>query len=325
MTDTHGMLGRLPERPESEAPRLKLARFLDRDALPPTPALVDWVSKVSGWGMLGNDSWSDCVFAAVGHMIEAATCYGQGATVKVSLADVLKGYSDVTGFDQQAGPPGRNPTDRGTVIQDALSHWRKTGIGDHKILAFARVDHRNLDEVTAALNLFGHLMVGVDFPSAGMAQFDHGQPWDVVANDGGSDGGHAVTLGFDASGGPLKAVSWGRAQPLTPAWWSRYVREAWVVIMPEWLDAVGHAPAGLDLYGLGEALSELTHGKTPNPFPQPAPVPTPPPSPTPAPTHDAVDDALATAVQPWLATPHRGDAAKVAAALKTYLTKRGLA
>src|SRR5437879_3603415 len=147
--------GRKPPHPEDTHPRLKLAHFLT-GTLPPVPATVDYLSKVTDWPMYGNDDWGDCVWAMIGHTIEAATAYGQGKTVEVTEADVLKGYSDVTGFDPHAGRPGENPTDQGTVIQDALSYWRKTGVGGHKILAFAQVDHRNQDEVATALYLFGH-------------------------------------------------------------------------------------------------------------------------------------------------------------------------
>jgi hypothetical protein len=46
---------------------------------------------------------------------------------------------------------------------------------------------------------------------------------------------------------------------------SHNCEEAWVVVTPEWLSAVGVTPTGLDLYGLGEEFSRLTG--EPNPIP----------------------------------------------------------
>lgn len=273
--------GRLPPHPESTHPRLKLAPFLT-GTYPPAPATVDYLSKVHDWPMYGNDRWGDCVWAMIGHTIEAATTYGQGATVKVTDTDVLKGYSDVTGFDPGAGPPGDNPTDNGTVIQDALDYWRKTGIGGHKILAFAQVDHTNADEVDAALYLFGHLQVGIRFPASAMDQFNASQPWDLVPHTS-IEGGHAIDMGSKN-----EAITWAKRQAFTQAFWRTYVEEAWVTITPEWINAAGLAPEGLDVAALNAAFTGLT-GK-PGPFPA-TPQPTPPP--TPAPPSDPLAELAA--------------------------------
>lgn len=279
--------GRRPPHPEHTHPRVKFAQ-IRTGALPARPTLVDYVSRVADWPMLANDSFGDCVWAAAGHIIEAATTYGQGTTVKVSDADVLKGYHDVTGFD-----PSDPATDQGTVIQDALAYWRKVGIGGHKILAYAQVDVRNLDEVAEALYLFGHLELGINFPGSAMDQFNAGEPWDVVPGAS-IEGGHAVNLGLTRdtttakpsfsprqhlvgrnARGNYEVVTWGRVQEMTPAFWAKYVEEAWIVITPEWEEATGGSPAGIDKARLGSLFTQLTgelapFGPTPTP---PAPVP----------------------------------------------------
>src|SRR2546430_10990929 len=59
-----------------------------------------------------------------------------------------------------------------------------------------------------------------------MDQFNAGQPWDVVADDGGIDGGHAVALvGYDPDA--WYVLTWGRVQKVTRAWFAKYVEEAW--------------------------------------------------------------------------------------------------
>jgi hypothetical protein len=304
-------LGRRPPRTPAEAPRLALGQFL-RGPLPPVPAVVDWVSQVAEWPLYGNDQWGCCVFAAAGHMIEAVTTYGRGTGTMPTTDELLAAYSAVTGFDPNAGPPGANDTDQGTVIQDALSYWRKAGIAGHRILAFAEVDVHNITQVDSALALFGHLMIGVNFPAIAMDQFNAGQPWTTVTDDGGIDGGHAVDLGYDATG-TLKVITWARVQTLTPAWWERYVEEAWVIISPEWLTAAGANPAGIDLHALGDAFTTLTG----QPFPA-MPTPTPPPA------GDPADHVLVAALDHWSREHHVANNARAAHAYQAWKTAKGL-
>ena len=129
-----GKFGRKPNDPSKL--RVRLAGHLT--AVPPSPAVVDWLSKVQSWPMYGNDRYGDCVWAMIGHAVEAYTTYGQGSTVTVTEADVLKGYADVTGFN-----PDDPSTDQGTVIQDALNYWRKTGVGGAIGTAIAAFGHGN--------------------------------------------------------------------------------------------------------------------------------------------------------------------------------------
>jgi hypothetical protein len=241
--------------------------FLKPAELPAVPPIVDWVSLIENWPMFANDAWGDCVFAMIGHSIQAATRYGQGATVTLTDGQILDAYSAVTGFDINAGPPGSNPTDNGTVIQDALNYWRKEGIGDHKILAFGQLDHENPAEVMSALHLFGHIQLGINFPASAMSQFNAGQPWDVVQGAR-VEGGHAINLGFtrnDRGEYEWKPVSWAELLDMTQEFYLEYVEEAWVVITPEWLDTVGNFPEGIDTAALGGAFTELTG--EPSPFP----------------------------------------------------------
>jgi hypothetical protein len=307
-----GRLGRLPYDPSK--PALLLT---DRVAatVPPNPVVADWLSKVPSWPMYGNDQWGDCVWAMTGHMIEAWTQYAGGAAVEVTTEQLLAAYSAVTGFDPNAGLPGENPTDQGTNIQDALGYWRKTGVAGHKILAFAKVDHTNPDEVEAAINLFGSLAVGVNLPSSAQDQFSAGQEWTVVAGSS-IEGGHAIHAGaYDTATKDARIITWGAVQTLNDPWWDAYVEEAWVVVTPEWVEATGATPSGLDLQGLGDDFASITG--EPNPFP-PAPTPSPVPSP---PVADP-DQALALVATPWVAEHHWGSTRHIAQALAAWLTAK---
>ena len=72
----------------------KRALMLDRQGLttpPPPPALTDSLSKVGSWPIYGNDKYGDCVWAMIGHTIQAWTTYATGTTVTLPLAAGLKG------------------------------------------------------------------------------------------------------------------------------------------------------------------------------------------------------------------------------------------
>ena len=320
-----GKLGRRPPYPADTHPRLRLGDFLDYATLPPIPAQVDYLSEVTDWPVYLNDQIGDCTCAAAGHMIEAWSRYGAGTTVEVTDQDVLTAYEAVGGY-----VPGDPATDQGAVMQDVLGYWRKTGIGGHRILAFAQVDVTNFAEVYAALYLFGTVYIGVNFPASAMQQFDAGQPWSVVADDGGIIGGHAVNLG-QRDGTGLKVVTWGRVQDLDQAWFGRYCEEAWIVCDQEWITATGGSPEGLDVAALNAAFTEITGGQ-PGPFPvQPQPGPTPTPTPVPpgpppgpAPDPDPDDLALVAALDPWAAHHHTGVNHKAAHAYLTWKAAKGL-
>lgn len=298
MTLTTFRGGRLPAQPAR--PQLRLRDYLTAGAVPPAPATADWLSRVQSWPMYLNDQLGDCTCAAVGHMIQAETTYGQGTTVTVADQDVLTAYEKVGGYN-----PADPSTDQGAVIQDVLGYWQKTGLAGHKILAYASVDVSNPAEIKAAIDLFGAVDIGFNFPASAMTQFNNGQPWDVVKGSK-IEGGHSAPVGAYGSDGTLTCVTWGAVQKMTAAFWTKYVDEAWVVITQDWLNAQGLDPQGLNLYALGQDYAALT-GK-PNPIPAPAPQPQPTPSPTPAPTP----------------TPAPVTAQQLAAGVRAYLTSQGV-
>lgn len=258
------------------------------------PDVIDELSEVADWPVYLNDQIGDCTVAAAGHMIEAWTRYGRGTTVEITDIDVVLAYRAVSGYD-----PARPETDRGAVMQDVLDYWRRVGIGGHKILAFAQVNHHDPAEVATALYLFGHVYVGLKVPRSAEDQFRAGQPWDVVPDDGGIVGGHAVDLGAR----PYRVVTWGRLQEVTGAFWDRYVEEAWVVADEDWINVNGSCPAGLDTTELNRQFTALTE--------QPGPFATGDP-----------DAALAAVAAPWVAEHHIGDNRRMATALLAWLTAR---
>ncbi|MFF7881072.1 hypothetical protein ACH40F_07655 [Streptomyces sp. NPDC020794] len=280
-------LGKLPAQPAR--PHLKLSAVL-RDRLAAPPASADWQADTIQWPMYGNADWGDCVFAEIGHAVNQATFYATGTEVEPTDKDILGAYSKVTGFNPNAGPPGNNPTDQGTNVQDAMAFWRKTGIAGHKIVAYASLDVSNLTEIRQAIALFGSISIGFNFPDSAMNQFNNGQPWDVVTGAT-IEGGHCVLAGaYDKNG--VGVVTWGAETKMTWRFWHAYVDEAWVALDEDGLEKAGAYFTGApSFYALGEEFAALTNEPnpipapqpTPSPTPQPTPVPTPPPAPAPSP------------------------------------------
>lgn len=240
--------GRKPA--QHDRPHLKLAHILRPD-LPAAPASADWVSAVPGsaWGMLGNDELGDCTCAGVGHK-RIGDCYvNQGVTLDVSTADAIKFYEN---FGYIPGDPN---TDQGAVCQDVLEFWQKYGFKGERILAFAKVDIRNEEEVKQAISLFGQVYTGFDVPESAMKQFQNGETWDVIQGDS-LDGGHCVTLGaYDSDG--LTAVTWGKLQKLTWDFFRTYFDEAWVIVTPDFFKD-GYDYAGVSLANLERYFTALT-------------------------------------------------------------------
>lgn len=241
-------LGKLDPHPEHTHPRVHLA---DHFTVPAVPEVVDYASKVASWPMYLNDQLGDCTCAAIGHAVEAWTTYGKGKTLTLPDTDVLSLYEAVAGYD-----PATGANDNGAVEQDVLAYLEKTGIGGHKIVAFAQVDHTDLAEMKAALNYFGTVYLGIQVPSSAQEQFAAGEPWDYVG-DTNIEGGHAIDLQkWDAD--YMYPVTWGKLQPMTTSFWQAYGDEAWVIITEDFLNDKGLSPEGLDMDALLAEFKTIT-------------------------------------------------------------------
>src|ERR1700704_1224915 len=127
------MLGKKPARPGAVS--FKFSDFASVAQMPEPPANFGHERLVKRWGMKGNDSAGDCVFAAAAPNIMLWNAEA-GKTVDISDATTLKNYSAFTGYDPAQTDPttGDNPTDQGTDMASWLSYWRKTGfIDDHGV------------------------------------------------------------------------------------------------------------------------------------------------------------------------------------------------
>lgn len=300
-------------RPAKNAPSLALASFLKVDAaVPPRPASEDYFKVISDWQMLGNDQYGDCVAVTAANERHAINKILGGKSTYASLDQVISFYKTQN--------PNFPSDDNGMEIQTALETLVKTGdkyFDGVKPVAFAKVDHTNLDEVKSALAVFGMLWVGLTVLDANMTEFNNGQPWDYVANSP-VDGGHSVVAGGyrGQSANDVQFITWAAETGFTDSFWTNLVEEAWVVIWPEQF-GTAQFEAGVDVNALAAAYLQLTGKVLPVPAPAPTPTPTPVPTPVPVPTPTG-DSRTFTAEQinaldAWARHPHYWHLASVAA------------
>ena len=247
--DKHRPLGKLP--PKHDPRTFQLAKYIS-SALPAAPAAQCWSAKVKGWPMYMNDKIGDCAIAGPAHMVEAWTANASNL-IQVADADVLKAYEDVGGYR-----PGKPSTDGGCVLMDVLKYWRTTGIGGHKIGAFASVSPHSSAYVQDAIFLFGGLNTGFALPVTAQNQ----SVWDVVAGAShnpdakpGSWGGHCVNI-VDYDARSLTCVTWGALKKMTWAFFKAYADEAYAILSNDFING-GKAPNGFDLASLQADLAVL--------------------------------------------------------------------
>ena len=308
MTRVAPKLGRAPFQPRRR--RLNLRAFVDSGYRP--PAVADHASLVPLWPSYANDRYGDCVWASVGHAVQSITYYGGRDYTTLAESDLLAAYSEVTGFHLH-DPRVPNPTDNGTVVADALKHWRTKGIAGDRILAYAFVN-RSFGAYAAGIDLFGFLNVGINLPRYAWQRFEDGAAhWSLPTptDDLYDEGGHSIHVaGYDSNNQEFLVVTWGRLITCSWDFLRVYADEAWVVLTTDWLDEWGRSPRGLDLAGLGGAFEALTHEPSPVHGRRLAPR--------------IADRELWSDVSRWARRPHRGDSADVARSLSTWAETYGL-
>ena len=144
-------LGKLPARPNAVS--FKLKAYLTE--LPKPPSSYTANKYYPGiWGVLGNDSYGDCVWAGAGH---ETMLWNNEATVNVIINDSnsLSDYSAVTGFN-----PNDPNSDQGTDMAVAAKYRQNVGIVDtqgkrHKVAAYLALEASNVTQLKQAISTFG--------------------------------------------------------------------------------------------------------------------------------------------------------------------------
>lgn len=225
-----GKLGCIAPTAEQRSRAPLLGRFLTR-SLPPAPKRIDYTQGVQ-YGIFGNDRIGDCVAVALANYCLTAAAR-EGRKLAFTEREVTSYYYSLTGG-----------ADNGLVISDTLTAARKDGFplsGAHRLAAWVRIDHQDLDAIRACMAAFWGVFVGADLPTAIEGQ----EHWDASGDVSGGNapgtlGGHAMYCGKCDEVGP-KFVTWyrGQLQPTTWAWWRQYVTEAYALLDEERAAVVG--------------------------------------------------------------------------------------
>jgi hypothetical protein len=241
---------------------LRLSKYIR--ALAPPPTNAGYITEVTNWPMMLNDSLGDCTVACAGHMIEQWTTYA-GSPFTPTDTEILDAYEAVSGYS-----PDKPDSDNGAVILDVLNYWRKTGIGGDKIAAYVAVDPTNHVEIEQAVALFGNCYIGVGLPITAQnpIQGFNGNPcWSMPeggpVGDGApySWGGHAIPIvgyGIDGEGNKgVEIVTWGQIYDATWGFLSLYCDEAYAVLSQDWIEKDKQSPSGFDVAQLQSDLTQL--------------------------------------------------------------------
>lgn len=245
---------RLGKHPPKHDPRtLRFAHYRGARLQPP-PAKIDYAKPVRSWPMMQNDKYPLCACAAAGHMIQQWTAE-TGEMVVLSDQQVLAAYRHFAGDNLEAG----------AHMLDVLKHWRRHGIGRHKVAGFAQLDLNNSNQVKEAVWIFGNCYVGLALPDhIAHAPDPRKVPWVASQQSANAEfapnlkNGHCVPImGYDHE--HLYIVTWGALIPMTWEFCTTYMDEAYAVLSPDWISRKsGEAPPGFDLAALELDLRRIT-------------------------------------------------------------------
>jgi hypothetical protein len=237
---------------------LRLADYVEAGYVP--PAFADNTPyDFSAWGMMLNgpettmpagvpsEGLGDCTIAACAHALQVFT---QG---RVTLADtiVLSYYEQWCGYVL-----GNENTDNGGVEVDVLNDWKAQGMNGHILDGYVTPTPGDWSHIAHSIAEFGGVYIGLQLPNSAMEQTNAGEVWDVVANDGGIAGGHAVFCPAYHTEDPtyskettITAITWGMKQKMTQAFWEKYCDESHTLLAAAW------QPSGVNLVSLRADLA----------------------------------------------------------------------
>jgi hypothetical protein len=290
MPNTERIPGRRGRKPAVLPPGLKMLGAYLTSPLPAPALPLDASGGFTGWEMLGNGP--DASVTNQGPNFEGVGDCGPVDTVHKRMADLALSAL-LHGTPLPADPmPDANTVvadylaydggqDEGVVGSEMMHAWYTSGLIGSKIDGYAPVP---LDQIDAAMAVFGAVLVGVNLTDDADQLFNQGQPWNVdQGQKPDPNEGHFI-LKIKSTADQDGYVTWGAEQWATKGWTRACAEEAWVPITPEmarrWNVAMGLLVQDIDLYG-GSADAPPSPGPAPAP---PAPAPSPPgPGPAPGP------------------------------------------
>jgi hypothetical protein len=240
--------------PKNDFRTLRFKKYLKSNIAPP-PASDNKLATVYAklktkdptklFPMDGNDTYGDCTIAALAH---AETVFRGlvGKKLIIPSPAVVKLYFQLTGG-----------VDSGMNELDVLNYWQSNRVSGDELIAFAKLDRKNHEEIEQALHLFGGVYLGFQCQKNCVQEFQSHKPWTPgsLTNDG-----HAVfAIAYDQDG--VTVLTWGNTQIGTWDWWDECVDEAYALLPPE-ARQPGFAP-GFDFAQLKADLTAVAQDSVP--------------------------------------------------------------
>jgi len=236
--------------------QMKFGAYLVDAHLPTLPKMFGHVTNIPPqaagtdirqWGMLGNDTYGDCVMAGAAHetMLWAQAT---GKPVPYFTTPVItQQYFGLTG----GGDDGLDIT--------VAAQWRRDhGLQDahgriHKIKAYTEID--SVDDLLMAAYLFGSCGLGVQMPDSAERAFRAGHIWDDIT--GAPGGGHYMPVMGVNHNGHIVLNTWNNIQAATRQWVEHYMMVGVAYFSEDYLLANGVTPEAINVAALDDALKQL--------------------------------------------------------------------
>jgi hypothetical protein len=219
-----------------------------KDDIPEPPSATNLTKRVCAnlgykpeylFPLLSNDTLGNCTVVGMAH---GSTVYhGMVSQLHIPCqSEVIRIYNHLTGG-----------VDSGLYLLDVIKYWRRIGIEESKIYAYANVNHVNHTHVKQAISIFGGLFMGFQCQEKVLDEFRSKKPWQIGKK---INAGHAVYVtGYNDDG--VEVLTWGTTQLGTWAWWDEHVDESYALLPPE--AKVEGFTTGFDFERLKEDLSEV--------------------------------------------------------------------
>jgi hypothetical protein len=241
--------------PPSIPVALKFGAIFNEGELPAPPVPMGRSGVVkTPWGMLLNNSKSDCVVAGAGHETMHLTATA-GKQVALSDKWVAQDYW------LMQGKPYWPFNDQGLDMVKAADYRRKTGIHDangirHRIKAYLELrlgDARQLAQAVWYLRVAG---VGLNLPANAEDLWATGQPWADTSQPPSGEGHYVCAIDRLANGN-FVVVTWGKLQEMSPKFYLKYGILGLGYLSFEQLNPAGLTPEQWNEAKLNAFLAEL--------------------------------------------------------------------
>jgi hypothetical protein len=248
----------------------------DKEALPAAPLDVDHVTDVSAFYMYANGpdpsappaiaatGIGNCPYAAGAEYFNVTSAFSgiYPGGVHFPTATVVSAYSAGTGYVL-----GNEATDQGSTLTAAAAWFTANPLVDekgrpHQLAGWSQIrDFADPWTLRRVINLGGAVYMGYCLPDNAMDAFESGQPFTDLSEAPDQNEGHCMLYSYsdlaswlsspDTASG--KDITWGAAQPLSPAWNSKYGFQALFLVTQDYVAKNGLTVQG---YNLAQMLAD---------------------------------------------------------------------